>query len=75
MQHVDEQGRLTGQTVFQQAIPADLIQDGRGSWIDDCSAAELFRRLSSGLGEGHPGKDGAAESVEQLCCRGYSSEA
>ena len=29
MQHVDEQGHLTGQTVFQQAIPADLIKDGR----------------------------------------------
>lgn len=29
VQHVDEQGRLTGQTVFQQAIPADLIKDGR----------------------------------------------
>ncbi len=29
MQHIDEQGRLTGQTVFQQAIPADRIQDGR----------------------------------------------
>lgn len=29
VQHVDEQRRLTGQTVFQQAIPADRIQDGR----------------------------------------------
>ena len=67
VQHVDEQGRLTGQTVFQQAIPADLIKDGRvelnltiDQQLSYSGAYRLFMERVT------PGKDGAAESVEQL---------
>ena len=67
MQHVDEQGRLTGQTVFQQAIPADLIKDGRAELnltitqqLNYSGAYRLFMEKVT------PGKDGAGESVEQL---------
>ena len=74
--HVDEQGRLTGQTVFQQAIPADRIQDGRvelNLTIDQQLSYSGAYRLV--LEKVTPGKDGAGESVEQLDGRGYSSEA
>ena len=67
VQHVDEQGRLTGQTVFQQAIPADLIKDGRvelnltiAQQLSYSGAYRLFMERVT------PGKDGAGESVEQL---------
>ena len=67
VQHVDEQGRLTGQTVFQQAIPADLIKDGRvelnltiDQQLSYSGAYRLFMERVT------PGKDGASESVEQL---------
>ena len=67
VQHVDEQGRLTGQTVFQQAIPADRIQDGRvelnltiDQQLSYSGAYRLFMERVT------PGKDGAGESVEQL---------
>ena len=65
--HVDEQGRLTGQTVFQQAIPADLIKDGRVEMdltiAQQLSYSGAYRLV---LEKVTPGKDGAAESVEQL---------
>ena len=67
VQHVDEQGRLTGQTVFQQAIPADLIKDGRAELnltIDQQLSYSGAYRLV--LEKVTPGKDGAGESVEQL---------
>ena len=67
VQHVDEQGRLTGQTVFQQAIPADRIQDGRvelNLTIDQQLSYSGAYRLV--LERVTPGKDGAGESVEQL---------
>ena len=67
VQHVDEQGRLTGQTVFQQAIPADRIQDGGvelnltiDQQLSYSGAYRLFMERVT------PGKDGAGESVEQL---------
>ena len=67
VQHVDEQGHLTGQTVFQKAIPADRIQDGRVE-LNLTIAQQLnysgsYRLV---LEKVTPGKDGAAESVEQL---------
>ena len=65
--HVDEQGRLTGQTVFQQAIPADLIKDGRAELnltiAQQLSYSGTYRLV---LEKVTPGKDGAGESVEQL---------
>ena len=67
VQHVDEQGRLTGQTVFQKAIPADLIKDGRvelNLTIDQQLNYTGAYRLV--LEKVTPGKDGAGESVEQL---------
>ena len=67
VQHVDEQGRLTGQTVFQQAIPTDLIKDGRvelNLTIDQQLSYSGAYRLV--LERVTPGKDGAGESVEQL---------
>ena len=67
VQHVDEQGHLTGQTVFQQAIPADLIKDGRvelNLTIDQQLSYSGAYRLV--LEKVTPGKDGAGESVEQL---------
>ena len=67
VQHVDEQGHLTGQTVFQQAIPADRIQDGRvelNLTIDQQLSYSGAYRLV--LEKVTPGKDGAGESVEQL---------
>ena len=67
VQHVDEQGRLTGQTVLQQAIPADRIQDGRvelNLTIDQQLSYSGAYRLV--LEKVTPGKDGAGESVEQL---------
>ena len=67
VQHVDEQGHLTSQTVFQQAIPADLIKDGRvelnltiDQQLSYSGAYRLFMERVT------PGKDGAGESVEQL---------
>ena len=67
VQHVDEQGRLTGQTVFQQAIPADLIKDGRVELnltiTQQLSYSGAYRLV---LEKVTPGKDGASESVEQL---------
>ena len=67
VQHVDEQGRLTGQTVFQQAIPADLIKDGRAELnltiAQQLSYSGTYRLV---LEKVTPGKDGAGESVEQL---------
>ena len=67
VQHVDEQGRLTGQTVFQQAIPADRIQDGRVEMdltiAQQLSYSGAYRLV---LEKVTPGKDGAGESVEQL---------
>ena len=67
VQHVDEQGRLTGQTVFQQAIPADLIKDGRAELnltiAQPLSYSGTYRLV---LEKVTPGKDGAGESVEQL---------
>ncbi|MEZ7668006.1 siroheme synthase [Rothia sp. 27098_8_27] len=67
VQHVDEQGRLTGQTVFQQAIPADRIQDGRVELnltiAQQLSYSGAYRLV---LEKVTPGKDGAGESVEQL---------
>ena len=67
VQHVDEQGRLTGHTVFQKAIPADRIQDGRVE-LNLTIAQQLnytgaYRLV---LEKVTPGKDGAGESVEQL---------
>ena len=66
-QHVDEQGRLTGQTVLQQAIPADRIQDGRVEMdltiAQQLSYSGAYRLV---LEKVTPGKDGAGESVEQL---------
>ena len=67
VQHVDEQGHLTGQTVFQKAIPADRIQDGRVE-LNLTIAQQLnytgaYRLV---LEKVTPGKDGAGESVEQL---------
>ena len=65
--HVDEQGRLTGQTVLQQAIPADLIKDGRVELNltinQQLSYSGAYRLV---LEKVTPGKDGAGESVEQL---------
>ena len=65
--HVDEQGRLTGQTVLQQAIPADRIQDGRVEMdltiAQQLSYSGAYRLV---LEKVTPGKDGAGESVEQL---------
>lgn len=67
VQHVDEQGRLTGQTVFQQAIPAGLIKDGRVELnltiTQQLNYSGAYRLV---LEKVTPGKDGAAESVEQL---------
>ena len=67
VQHVDEQGRLTGQTVFQQAIPADRIQDGRVELnltiTQQLNYSGAYRLV---LERVTPGKDGAGESVEQL---------
>ena len=67
VQHVDEQGHLTGQTVFQQAIPADLIKDGRVELnltiAQQLSYSGAYRLV---LEKVTPGKDGAGESVEQL---------
>ncbi len=67
VQHVDEQGHLTGQTVFQQAIPADLIKDGRVELnltiTQQLSYSGAYRLV---LEKVTPGKDGAAESVKQL---------
>lgn len=67
VQHVDEQGRLTGQTVFQQAIPADLIKDGRAELnltiTQQLNYSGAYRLV---LEKVTPGKDGAGESVEQL---------
>lgn len=67
VQHVDEQGRLTGQTVFQQAIPAELIKDGRVELnltiTQQLSYSGAYRLV---LEKVTPGKDGAGESVEQL---------
>ena len=67
VQHVDEQGRLTGQTVFQQAIPADLIKDGRAELnltiAQQLNYSGAYRLV---LEKVTPGKDGAGESVEQL---------
>ena len=67
VQHVDEQGRLTGQPVLQQAIPADRIQDGRVEMdltiAQQLSYSGAYRLV---LEKVTPGKDGAAESVEQL---------
>ncbi len=67
VQHVDEQGHLTGQTVFQQAIPADLIKDGRAELnltiAQPLSYSGTYRLV---LEKVTPGKDGAGESVEQL---------
>jgi len=65
--HVDEQGRLTGQTVLQQAIPADRIQNGRVEMdltiAQQLSYSGTYRLV---LEKVTPGKDGAGESVEQL---------
>ena len=67
VQHVDEQGHLTGQTVFQQAIPADLIKDGRAELnltiTQQLNYSGAYRLV---LERVTPGKDGAGESVEQL---------
>ena len=67
VQHVDEQGHLTGQTVFQQAIPADRIQDGRVELnltiTQQLNYSGAYRLV---LERVTPGKDGAGESVEQL---------
>ena len=67
VQHVDEQGRLTGQTVLQQAILADRIQDGRVEMdltiAQQLSYSGAYRLV---LEKVTPGKDGAGESVEQL---------
>lgn len=67
VQHVDEQGHLTGQTVFQQAIPADLIKDGRAELnltiTQQLNYSGAYRLV---LEKVTPGKDGAGESVEQL---------
>ena len=67
VQHVEEQGRLTGQTVLQQAIPADRIQDGRVEMdltiAQQLSYSGAYRLV---LEKVTPGKDGAGESVEQL---------
>ena len=67
VQHVDEQGHLTGQTVFQQAIPADLIKDGRVELnltiTQQLNYSGAYRLV---LERVTPGKDGAGESVEQL---------
>ena len=67
VQHVDEQGHLTGQTVFQQAIPADLIKDGRAELnltiAQQLNYSGAYRLV---LEKVTPGKDGAGESVEQL---------
>ena len=68
VQHVDEQGRLTGQTVFQQAIPADLIKDGRAELnltiAQQLSYSGAYRLVLEKVTT--PGKDGSGESVEQL---------
>ena len=65
--HVDEQGRLTGQTVLQQTISADLIKDGRVELnltiTQQLSYSGAYRLV---LEKVTPGKDGAGESVEQL---------
>ncbi len=67
VQHVDEQGHLTGQTVLQQAIPTDRIQDGRVEMdltiAQQLSYSGAYRLV---LEKVTPGKDGAGESVEQL---------
>ena len=67
VQHVDEQGHLTGQTVFQRAIPAERIKDGRVELnltiAQQLSYSGAYRLV---LEKVTPGKDGAGESVEQL---------
>ena len=67
VQHVDEQGRLTGQTVFQRAIPAERIKDGRAELnltiAQQLNYSGAYRLV---LEKVTPGKDGAGESVEQL---------
>ena len=58
---------MTGQTVFQQAIPAELIKDGRVELnltiTQQLSYSGAYRLV---LEKVTPGKDGAGESVEQL---------
>ena len=67
VQHVDEQGRLTSQTVFQRAIPAERIKDGRAELnltiAQQLNYSGAYRLV---LEKVTPGKDGAGESVEQL---------
>ena len=67
VQHVDEQGHLTGQTVFQRAIPAERIKDGRVELnltiAQQLNYSGAYRLV---LEKVTPGKDGAGESVEQL---------
>ncbi|WP_315432596.1 S-layer homology domain-containing protein [uncultured Rothia sp.] len=67
VQHVDEQGHLTGQTVFQQAVPAEHIQDGRMELnltiAQQLNYSGAYRLI---LEKVTPGRDGAAESVEQI---------
>ena len=67
VQHVDEQGRLSGQTVFQRAIPAERIKDGRAELnltiAQQLNYSGAYRLV---LEKVTPGKDGAGESVEQL---------
>ena len=67
VQHVDEQGHLTSQTVFQQAIPAERIKDGRAELnltiAQQLNYSGAYRLV---LEKVTPGKDGAGESVEQL---------
>ena len=67
VQHVDEQGRLTGQTVFQRAIPSERIKDGRAELnltiAQQLNYSGAYRLV---LEKVTPGKDGAGESVEQL---------
>ena len=67
VQHVDEQGRLTGQTVFQRAIPAERIKDGRVELnltiAQQLNYSGAYRLVMEKV---TPGKDGAGESVEQL---------
>ena len=67
VQHVDEQGHLTGQTVFQRAIPSERIKDGRAELnltiAQQLNYSGAYRLV---LEKVTPGKDGAGESVEQL---------
>ena len=72
VQHVDEQGRLTGQKALDQEIVAESIHDGT---VDEKlnipgSALNYEGSYRVVLEKVIPGKDGAADAVEQVTSEG-----